>query len=381
MAELRAAVIGAGILGRQHAAYLQQHAAVDLVAVADLRAETAESLATTIGASAYTDYADMLRQVPLDLVVVATPDPLHRDPVVAAVEAGVPNIIQEKPFATTLADAAAIYESVERHGARLFVNYANRASPMDIATHYVIQSGLLGRPVYGEVHLDDNISVPTRMWGNRTREWAAGSSTAHFLLSHVVDLLRWYLAPAEITEVYAVSKQEVLGYTPDLYDAFLTFDNGMQVRAKAEWIKHMDELLEFELGFSGAAGSVTYRKYAGFGATPGWRANLAESVAPATLLGHQERLLELGVNVAARVRRPEPTSAPRSALECRDLPADDPEALVGHFIAAILEETLEPASWRGNGALPTHWDGLQQARITAAIVASAIQHSPVRVER
>ncbi|MBC7240189.1 MAG: Gfo/Idh/MocA family oxidoreductase, partial [Chloroflexi bacterium] len=189
MAQLKAGVIGAGILGTQHATYLAKRG-VQVAAIVDVRREAAERLANQVGAQAFTRYEEMLATCKPDLVVVATPDPLHRAPSVAALEAGVPNIIQEKPLATTLEDAEAIYNLVEQRRARFFVNYANRAAPMDIATCHVIREGLLGKVVYGESRLDDNISVPTQMWGNRTREWAGGSSTAHFLLSHVVDLLR-----------------------------------------------------------------------------------------------------------------------------------------------------------------------------------------------
>ncbi|MBC7317025.1 MAG: Gfo/Idh/MocA family oxidoreductase, partial [Chloroflexi bacterium] len=220
-------------------------------------------LANQVGAQAFTRYEEMLATCKPDLVVVATPDPLHRAPSVAALEAGVPNIIQEKPLATTLEDAEAIYNLVEQRRARFFVNYANRAAPMDIATCHVIREGLLGKVVYGESRLDDNISVPTQMWGDRTREWAGGSSTAHFLLSHVVDLLRWYFSPAEVREVYAISQHEVLGYTPDVYDAYLTFDSSLKVRVKAEWIKHIDELVEFYMCFSGSEGTLIYNKRGG----------------------------------------------------------------------------------------------------------------------
>ena len=41
-------------------------------------------------------------------------------------------------------------------------------------------AGLLGPVVYGEARLDDNITVPTGLWGQRSRACAAGSSTAHF---------------------------------------------------------------------------------------------------------------------------------------------------------------------------------------------------------
>ncbi len=228
-AKLNAAVIGLGILGRQHAVFLNQHAAVDLVAVADIRQPVARAVGADLDAEPFDDYAEMLRTSSLDLVVVATPDYLHRAPTVAAIEAGVPNIIQEKPLATSRMDAETICEAAERTGTRLFVNYANRASPLDIATRYVIQQGLLGRVIYGESRLDDNISVPTQMWGDRTQEWVGGSSTGHFLLSHVIDLLRWYFAPAEVVDVFAISQRSVLGYTPDLYDAYLIFDSGLKM--------------------------------------------------------------------------------------------------------------------------------------------------------
>jgi len=376
---LRAGVIGLGILGSQHARLLHDRPDVRLVAVADLRKDVADRLAAESGATAYTDLNEMLKSQTLDLVVVATPDPLHRAPTVAAIEAGVPNIVQEKPLATTREDAEAIYEAVEKHQTRLFINFANRATPLDIATRYVIQNGLLGRVVYGESRLDDNISVPTTMWGNRTKEWAGGSSTAHFLLSHVVDLLRFYFVPAEVKEVYAITQREVLGYTPDVYDAFLTFDSGLKTRVKAEWIKHVDGLVEFYMCFSGAEGTLVYNKRGAFAMEPGWRASLSKNLSSEQLLAHQDALLAMGSNVTALFHRPDPTSGPLSAgggeltpaLEYRGLGYGEFMAMPGYFVNAILEDTLEPECWQGLGPLPTHVDGLKQTLVTAAIVESS----------
>ena len=377
--KLKAGVIGLGILGSQHADYLHKHEAVDVVAVADVRAEVAARVAGQVGAQAHTDYREMLRQQALDLVVVATPDPLHCEPVLAALEAGVPNIIEEKPFATTLEDATAIYDAVEQRKARFLVNYANRGAPLDIATRYVIQHGLLGRVVYGESRLDDNISVPTQMWGDRSVDWAGGSSTAHFLLSHVVDLLRWYFAPAEVREVYAISQRQVLGYTPDVYDAYLTFDTGLKVRVKAEWIKHIDELVEFYMCFSGSMGTLIYNKRGGFATDSAWRANVNPALNPHQLIEHQSAMLARGANVGLLLQRPTPTTGQLSAgggalspaLEYRGLGYGAWMAFNGKMVDAILENTLEPASWQGNGPLPNHVDGLKQTQITTAIVRSA----------
>jgi predicted dehydrogenase len=381
---LRSGVIGLGILGSQHVEFMAAHPEVKVVAVADTRRERAEEIAAGVGARPYADYARMLSEQRLDLVVVATPDPLHREPVIAALKAGVPNVVQEKPMATTVRDAEDMLEAAEAAGARIFVNYANRGSAFDRATYQVLRRGLLGHVVYGEVHLDDNISVPTQMWGDRTREWVSGSSTAQFLLSHVVDLLRWMLAPAEVREVYAIAQRKVLGYTPDLYDAYLTFDNGAKLRVKAEWIKHIDSLVEFGMSFSGSEGSLFYIKRPGFGQVEGWRANVSDSVTTEALLSLQQGLLAEGISVRVLLHRPDPTAGQlragggelKRALEAFTLPQDW-WRVVRSCVDAILEDTLTPSSWEGYGPVPTGADGLRQTQIVSAIVGSAERGEPV----
>ena len=383
-ATCRAGVIGLGILGSQYATLLHKRADITLAAVADLREETAQATAASTGATAYTAYEEMLKAEHLDLVVVATPDPLHLAPSLAAIKVGVPAIIQEKPFATKLEDATKLYEAIEKSGCKFYVNYANRATPLDIATRYVAQQGLLGDVVYGESRLDDNISVPTQLWGNRSKDWAAGSSTAHFLLSHVVDLLRFYFSPAEVTDVYAIKQELVLGYTPDLYDAYLTFDTGMKIRVKAEWIKHIDELVEFYMCFSGAKGTLIYNKRGGFGTQPGWRANLSTEITFEELLAHQKALLGWDVHLKAMMNQPEPSTGILStenqagvpALEYNGLGYGEFMAMPDHLIDGILQGTNEPTSWQGLGSLPNHEDGLIQTCITCAIIESADKGEP-----
>jgi predicted dehydrogenase len=387
MSNIKAAVIGLGIMGQQHADTLALHPDVDVVAVADIRAQIAEDLGASLGAVPYADYGDMLKAHSPDLVVVTTPDPVHLEPVLAAVDAGATTILQEKPFATTVADATEMYEAVERKGVQLYINFANRASELDIATNYVIKEGLIGDVVYGEMRLDDNISVPTDMWGDRTREWTGSSSVAHFLLSHVVDLLRWQLKPAEVTDVYAVSQRRVLGYTQDVFDAFLTFDSGTKIRVKAEWIKHIDSLVEFYQEFSGSEGTIIYNRRPGFGGEPGWRANLSAAVDLDTADAHRETLAKRGVNVASLAHRLDLSSGHltagsgeiRVALEQRGAVGATGVPLVNHIVDAILEGTAEPAAWKGNGPLPGHVDGLRQTQVVTAIMESAEKGEPVSI--
>jgi predicted dehydrogenase len=386
---MKAGVIGLGILGTMHAEFLHQHPDVEVTAVADLRPEAGDRIAASIGAKAYRDYRDMLSEQALDIAVIATPDNLHREPALAALEAGVPNIIGEKPLATTLADAVAIYEAVERRHARFYIDFSNRAAPMDVATRYVVQNGLLGKVFYGDCRVDDNISVPTKMWGARTKEWAGGSSTAHFLLSHVVDLFRWYMAPAEVTEAYAIVQKQVLGYTPDLYDAYLTWDNGLKTRVKAEWTKHIDELVEFYICLSGSEGTLIYNKLPSFGTAAGWRANLTAKLSAHDLVEHQATLHSMGSNAAALLHRPNPTSGPLSAgggelsaaLEFRGACAASPMALMDAFVASMREGTYAPKGFTQFGPLPNHLDGLRQTQVVSAIIESSETGRVVSVPR
>lgn len=383
--QLKAGIIGLGILGQQYLEFFEEHPAVEITALCDVRRDVAGALAAQAGAVSYAGVEEMLRAETLDLVVVATPDHLHRQPSLAAIEAGVPTLIQEKPMATTLEDAEAIYAAVERRGTRFFVNYANRAMPLDLATYHVVRHGLIGRPVYAESRLDDNISVPTRLWGARSRDFAAGSSTAHFLLSHVVDVMHWTFAPARVVEVYAISQQSVLGYTPDLYDAFLTFDTGLKARVKAEWIKHMDQIVEYYTSISGEKGTIIYNKRPGFGVQESWRANLDNHTSFAQLQQHQQDLGEQGIVLRAARHFHAQTDAYNASTVALSLEHVGPAGanglmLVGPMLDAIGEGTLTPSSWQARGALPTHVDGLRQVRVVQAVVESAATGRPVSVD-
>jgi predicted dehydrogenase len=384
--KLRAGIIGLGILGRQYVERLHQHPAVTVAALCDVRQPVVSELSARVGTAVYLDLQQMLREQLLDLVVVATPDHLHREPSLAAIEAGVPYLIQEKPLATTLEDATAIYEAAEQKGTRLFVNYANRAMALDLATYYVIQQNLLGQPVYAESRLDDNISVPRKLWGNRSQEFAAGSSSAHFLLSHVVDLMHWTFGPARVTEVYAISQQMVLGYTPDLYDAFLIFDSGLKVRVKAEWIKHMEQIVEYYTSITCQNGSILYNKLPGFGVQKGWRTNItSDELSFAALQRHQEVLGGQGIPLrAAHHYHPESAAFEPStvtfSLEHIGPDQSDGMMLLDPMLTAIAEETLTPSNWQDRGPLPTHVDGLRQVKVVQAIIESAQTGKPVSVD-
>jgi len=381
-ASLRVGVIGIGIMGTSHARQLSGNQHCVVVALADQLSGRAEGLARELGAAAYGDYREMLARESLDVVVVATPDPFHRGPVEAAAAAGVRNILCEKPLATTVEDAEAMLVAVRRAGSRIVTNFINRTFPLDIATRYFIQSGLLGQPVCGDARVDDNMSVPTTMWGERSRQWASGSSSAHFLLSHVSDLLRWYFSPAEVEGVYAISQRCILGYTPDLYDGYFFFDNGLKVRVKAEWVKEIDELVTFDFAATGTEGCLIYNKLPGFGGLQGLRLNLNGARDVEALAAHQEALRQKGIRarVISRVSRPDVGEGTRYGFEL--YAADQKQAhknMVAYAMDAFTEGREVPSSWEGNGSLPWDDEGLKATKIVCALMESAEKRREVAI--
>lgn len=384
--KLRVAIAGCGILGANHARFFSRHPRTTVVGVADPLYERAEHLGALVDARAYSDAAAMFAAERPDLAVIATPDSTHRAPLVAAAEAGVPNLLTEKPMATTVEDAQAMLDAARRGGCRLWVHLPTRTAPQEVASRYVYQEGLVGAPIYGDLVIDDNLSVPTHMWRERSRAWAAQSSTAQFLFSHVVDRMRWLFAPAEVVEVRALAVRKLLGSTPDLYDAHLLWTNGLVLRIKAEWIRHMEPLVDHRFTFSGSTGGWA-SVGASFSAEAAWQATLDQALTTAALEEHQQRLRAMGVYARAVIRRPPEDvegPGPRPALEVsrKFLPlfGGEPDLeLRDHIVNAILDEVEVPASWKGGGRLPTGEDGLAQTQIVTAIERAAASGETVRL--
>lgn len=125
-AELAFGLLGAGWAGREHCASLERIGGARLVAVADPDAAAAAAVAERHGARVRASAKALLDAESLDALIVCTPSGVHRDPVLAALERGVP-VFVEKPLARHPADAAAMADAAERTGTVCAVAYQWRA--------------------------------------------------------------------------------------------------------------------------------------------------------------------------------------------------------------------------------------------------------------
>jgi predicted dehydrogenase len=144
---VKAAVIGAGFVGRIHARALRSHPDVELVAVCGRSRPKTEALATELGTRFYLSVDDMLSLQAPDIVCVATGNLDHRAPTTAALGAGA-HVFVEKPLAFSLEDGRAMVEAAEAAGTSLGVNFNHRFSaPYQRALAFV-KEGSLGAVAY-----------------------------------------------------------------------------------------------------------------------------------------------------------------------------------------------------------------------------------------
>jgi len=380
---VRCGVIGAGKMGAGHAELLAKDANATFVAVADVRRAVAESVASAWAGVAYEDYEEMIDKEDLDLAIIATPDALHMAPAMACCQAGIKNLVIQKPLATKLEEARAIMEAAEGSGTQVFVWYSNRGFVSDMATKYAITSGMIGRVIYGDIAMDDNVNVPRYAWGERTREWVAGSSPAQFLTTHALDRLMWY-SGAHVQKVYAIEQRELLKYTPDLIDAFLLFDSGLKARVRTGWVHHVEASIESGEQFNGTHGQIISLRSARYNVARGWQVNLAERPSFEELDHHQQVLRKRGLSTRIFWRD---TAAsgwnPGIAAGLEVMPAETLNRDILSFVVdALVEGTIEPESWRawqGAGPLPMGDVALENVRVIDAIERSIRTGLPVEI--
>ncbi len=234
MERVRIGVIGLGIMGELYARIYSTHPLAELVAVSTRRQERLAEVAKRTGVkNTYTDYRKMLERNDLDAVVVATPDSFHFQPARAVLESG-RHVLVEKPLTTRVDEADELLRIAQRRGRKIQVAFNHRwLSPYQQAKAALV-SGKIGQPLAAYARKNDTIFVPTEYIS-----WAGQTTSAWFLSSHDVDLIRWLLE-AEPVEARALGRKEVLAArgipTYDVIQAQVKFSSGAFATFESAWI-------------------------------------------------------------------------------------------------------------------------------------------------
>ena len=115
---VRVAVLGAGRIGQIHARNVAAHPKARLVAVTDVSAEAAQSLARATGAAVQASSNEIMADAAIDAVLICSPTDTHADLIELAAKAG-KAVFCEKPVDLSAARVKQCLDVVAKTGARL----------------------------------------------------------------------------------------------------------------------------------------------------------------------------------------------------------------------------------------------------------------------
>lgn len=145
MAKLKAAIIGCGGRGKEHALGYAASEDVEIVAVVDPKPEARTSLAERFKVpGVYTGHAQMFSECRPDIVSICTWTGLHHEHLQDTVRAGVRAIHCEKPMAPTWGESKAMFEAAEAPGIQVTFCHQRRFGAHFIRARDLAQEGAIG---------------------------------------------------------------------------------------------------------------------------------------------------------------------------------------------------------------------------------------------
>jgi len=259
--DIRIGLIGAGFMGKAHAAAFKNVPLVfgnepgrpTLEIIADVDEQAVAKRAAEFGFPRWTtNWRAVVDDPGVDIVDITTPNHLHAEMAIAAAEAG-KHVYCEKPLANTSADAARIVAAVEKAGVISIVGFNYLKNPGQAFARQLIQAGELGDITLFRGTFDqDFLANPEIPFSWRLDKKLAGTGALGDLGSHTIGFAHFLVG--EIVEVCGLNatriKERVLASGGSGYAA--TVQSGAHKRPVEN-----EDIMEFLVRFEGGAiGSI-----------------------------------------------------------------------------------------------------------------------------
>ena len=223
---IRTIVIGMGSRGRDWVREIKANKDFELAACVDVDKNVLQSSVDSLGLNGFKCFADLneaLTKTDVDAAIVATPADAHFDPCEEALSRGIA-VLVEKPFTTTLGEAAKLVALAARNAVPLVVAQNYRYMRAFRTARQLIEDGRLGPIGAAICHY---YRVPHEMSPSLARVpnsvlWGVGV--------HHLDMLR-YVFNKRVTGVFADSFRSSWGHLPEgaSMRLLLTLEDGARV--------------------------------------------------------------------------------------------------------------------------------------------------------
>lgn len=269
---LRVGFVGAGAIAGTHARHYQARPDVEMVAAADVAAGNLDQLRSEFGVTGlYNDWRQMLEKENLDAVSICTPNHLHHEPTIDALNAGC-HVLVEKPLAMNAEQGREMLELAKSKGLVLTTGFQFRYEPSTQMIKRAYENGTLGEVMAAKVHAVRRRGIPN--WGVFGRKDLQGGGALIDIGVHAMEMTHYcmgsprpvaasagawtYLGnqPSDVVSMWPNWDHE--NYTvEDLAVGQVRFDNGAVMQVEAMFAGHVgpeQEGMKFELiGTKGGA--------------------------------------------------------------------------------------------------------------------------------
>jgi predicted dehydrogenase len=273
--KLRVGFIGSGGIARTQMRHLGKFHDAQVVAASDVSEASLAQAQKEHGVQrVYQDWKEMLAKEQLDAVSVCTPNGLHAQPSIDALNAGC-HVLVEKPLAMNAREGQAMVDAAKKAGRQLIIAFQWRFHPKAQFLRRQVVEGHFGKVLYMRCDAFRRRGIPN--WGVFGRKELQGGGPLIDIGVHIMEMAHYVMgSPRPIAASGATFRY--LGDRPsavacswpnwdyktytveDLAIGQIRFENGAIMQVQASFAAHVKDA--FNIMFTGEKGGAEYEPIA-----------------------------------------------------------------------------------------------------------------------
>jgi predicted dehydrogenase len=247
-----------------HLPAIQSHPQGELAAICGRNQQRAEEIAAKYGGpNTFGDYRQMIQEGNLDAIIVSTPNDLHYDMTMYALEAGL-HVLCEKPLAMNSQQAWQMYQKAETVGVKHMTYFTFRWAPQCRYLRDLVRQGYIGQFYLCEFRSPQGHSR------RKAYDWAFDKRRSNGIVAelgtHMADMARWLVGDiASITTQLGVfidrpgADGGSIDPANDCATSLVKFANGAHGTFQVSGVAHIaDRFVQQQIRLYGEAGSLEF---------------------------------------------------------------------------------------------------------------------------
>ena len=270
--KFRVAMVGCGGISKTHMNALLTMDDVEVVAGVDIEPFKLDAFKNQWGVEKlYTDWNQMLAEVKPDGVDICTPNGVHRQPAIDALNAGA-HVICEKPMAMNPAECQAMIDAAEKNNRTFTIGFQYRYHPNTQFLKRAADAGTFGDIMFVRCQALRRRGIPN--WGVFGQKHLQGGGPMIDIGVHVIEMAHYVMgrpkpvaATGNVWTYLGDKSSDVVSMWPnwdyktytveDQAIGHVTFDNGAIMHIEAMFAGHIEkDVWNFQL--NGTKGGCTW---------------------------------------------------------------------------------------------------------------------------